>query len=238
MGKSVTALGQWWRSPTARSRPPATRSGPRRHDRLPHRSRGIAASCRGRSGPPHPRRGSASPSSTWGPACRPSVPAGSVSGPPRRRRGGVRPLHAHEHGTGHHRRTGDVRRAEEDRPAPPRRGRRLADAGVARMGSQVAEVSGTLGPEGPGYEIDKLDFYFKLLPDPSGAGLDSDPASSTAGATRRPVSSDRSPASASSSRHPWTRSPTSRSKRCCRSSTPRSRRPSPARSWSSCRRSG
>ena len=109
-------------------------------------------------------------------------------------------------------------------------------AGVARMGSQVAEVSGTLGPEGPGYEIDKLDFYFKGLPDPSGEGLDGDPA--LVYATRRPVSSDRSPASASSSRHPWTRSPTSRSKRCCRSSTPRSRRPSPARSWSSCRRSG
>jgi acetoacetate decarboxylase len=49
-------------------------------------------------------------------------------------------------------------------------------AGVSRMGSKVAEVSGALGPEGPGYEIDKLDFYFKLLPDPSGAGLDSDPA--------------------------------------------------------------
>ena len=49
-------------------------------------------------------------------------------------------------------------------------------AGVSRMGSQVAEVSGTLGPEGPGYEIDKLDFYFKLLPDPSGVGLEADPA--------------------------------------------------------------
>jgi len=49
-------------------------------------------------------------------------------------------------------------------------------ARVARMGSAVAEVSGTLGPEGPGYEIDKLDFYFKLLPDPSGEGLEGDPA--------------------------------------------------------------
>ncbi len=49
-------------------------------------------------------------------------------------------------------------------------------AGVSRMGSQVASISGTLGPEGPGYEIDKLDFYFKLLPDPSGDGLDGDPA--------------------------------------------------------------
>jgi acetoacetate decarboxylase len=49
-------------------------------------------------------------------------------------------------------------------------------AGVSRMGSKVAEVSGTLGTEGPGYEIDKLDFYFKLLPDPSGVGLDGDPA--------------------------------------------------------------
>lgn len=49
-------------------------------------------------------------------------------------------------------------------------------ATVARMGSSVAEVSGTLGDEQPGYEIDKLDFYFKLLPDPSGEGLERDPA--------------------------------------------------------------
>ena len=49
-------------------------------------------------------------------------------------------------------------------------------AGVSRMGSQVAAISGTLGPEAPGYEIDKLDFYFKLLPDPSGDGLEGDPA--------------------------------------------------------------
>jgi acetoacetate decarboxylase len=49
-------------------------------------------------------------------------------------------------------------------------------ARVARMGSTVAEVTGTLGPEAPGYEIDKVDFYFKLLPDPSGSGLEGDPA--------------------------------------------------------------
>jgi len=49
-------------------------------------------------------------------------------------------------------------------------------AGVSRMGSPVAAVTGTLGAEAPGYEIDKLDFYFKLLPDPSGVGLDGDPA--------------------------------------------------------------
>ena len=49
-------------------------------------------------------------------------------------------------------------------------------ARVARMGSTIAEVTGTLGAERPGYEIDKLDFYFKLLPDPSGVGLESDPA--------------------------------------------------------------
>ncbi len=49
-------------------------------------------------------------------------------------------------------------------------------ARIARMGSTVAEVTGTLGPEAPGYEIDKLDFYFKLLPDPSGSGLEGDPA--------------------------------------------------------------
>ncbi len=49
-------------------------------------------------------------------------------------------------------------------------------ARIARMGSTVAEVDGTLGAERPGYEIDKLDFYFKLLPDPSGSGLEGDPA--------------------------------------------------------------
>ncbi len=47
---------------------------------------------------------------------------------------------------------------------------------IARMGSTVAEVAGTLGPEAPGYEIDKLDFYFKPLPSPSGSGLEGDPA--------------------------------------------------------------
>lgn len=46
---------------------------------------------------------------------------------------------------------------------------------VARMGSTVAEVTGNLGPERPGYEIDKVDFYFKALPSPTGEGLDSDP---------------------------------------------------------------
>ena len=50
------------------------------------------------------------------------------------------------------------------------------EAEVSRMGSTVAQVAGTLGPEQPGYEIDKLDFYFKGLPDPSGEGLDGDPA--------------------------------------------------------------
>jgi acetoacetate decarboxylase len=49
-------------------------------------------------------------------------------------------------------------------------------AEVSRMGATVAEVTGTMGPERPGYEIDKLDFYFKGLPDPSGEGLDGDPA--------------------------------------------------------------
>lgn len=46
---------------------------------------------------------------------------------------------------------------------------------IARMGSTIAEISGNLGPEQPGYEIDKLDFYFKALPSPTGVGLDSDP---------------------------------------------------------------
>jgi acetoacetate decarboxylase len=49
-------------------------------------------------------------------------------------------------------------------------------ARIGRMGSTVAELSGTLGAEQTGYEIDKLDFYFKLLPDPSGSGLEGDPA--------------------------------------------------------------
>jgi acetoacetate decarboxylase len=47
---------------------------------------------------------------------------------------------------------------------------------IARMGSTVAELSGTLGPDAPGYERDKVDFYFKALPDPGGQGLDGDPA--------------------------------------------------------------
>jgi acetoacetate decarboxylase len=47
---------------------------------------------------------------------------------------------------------------------------------IARMGSTVAELTGTVGPEQPGYEIDKLDFYFKAFPDPSGVGLEGDPA--------------------------------------------------------------
>lgn len=49
-------------------------------------------------------------------------------------------------------------------------------ARIARMGSTVAELTGTIGPEQPGYEIDKLDFYFKAFPDPSGVGLEGDPA--------------------------------------------------------------
>jgi acetoacetate decarboxylase len=47
---------------------------------------------------------------------------------------------------------------------------------IARMGYDVAELSGTLGPEQPGFERDKVDFYFKAFPDPSGTGLQDDPA--------------------------------------------------------------
>jgi acetoacetate decarboxylase len=47
---------------------------------------------------------------------------------------------------------------------------------IARMGSTVAEVSGALEAEQPGYERDKVDFYFKAFPDPSGRGLEADPA--------------------------------------------------------------
>jgi acetoacetate decarboxylase len=47
---------------------------------------------------------------------------------------------------------------------------------VARMGAAVAEVSGVLGAEQPGYERDKVDFYFKAFPDPAGTGLEGDPA--------------------------------------------------------------
>ncbi len=46
---------------------------------------------------------------------------------------------------------------------------------VERMGFRAAEVSGQLGEERPGYEKDKVDFYFKLNPNPSGVGLDGDP---------------------------------------------------------------
>jgi acetoacetate decarboxylase len=52
----------------------------------------------------------------------------------------------------------------------------VLSARIGRMGSTVAELSGTLGSEQSGYEIDKLDFYFKLFPDPSGSGLEGDPA--------------------------------------------------------------
>lgn len=47
---------------------------------------------------------------------------------------------------------------------------------IARMGSVVAEVGGRLGAEAPGYERDKVDFYFKAFPDPAGNGLEGDPA--------------------------------------------------------------
>src|SRR3954468_5069088 len=46
---------------------------------------------------------------------------------------------------------------------------------VERLGFRIAEISGQLGEERPGYEKDKIDFYFKLNPNPSGNGLDSDP---------------------------------------------------------------
>jgi acetoacetate decarboxylase len=48
-------------------------------------------------------------------------------------------------------------------------------ASIERMGFHVAEISGQLGEERPGYERDKVDFYFKLNPNPSGDGLDGDP---------------------------------------------------------------
>jgi acetoacetate decarboxylase len=48
-------------------------------------------------------------------------------------------------------------------------------AHVERMGFRIAEVAGQLGEERPGYEKDKVDFYFKLNPNPSGDGLDGDP---------------------------------------------------------------
>jgi acetoacetate decarboxylase len=48
-------------------------------------------------------------------------------------------------------------------------------AHIERMGFRVAEVSGQLGEERPGYEKNKIDFYFKLNPNPSGDGLDGDP---------------------------------------------------------------
>ena len=47
---------------------------------------------------------------------------------------------------------------------------------ITRMGSTVAEITGTLGPDRPGYEKDKVDFYFKAFPNPNGEGLEDDPA--------------------------------------------------------------
>ncbi|MBV8979756.1 MAG: acetoacetate decarboxylase family protein [Acidimicrobiia bacterium] len=48
-------------------------------------------------------------------------------------------------------------------------------AHIERMGFRIAEVNGLLGDEAPGYERDKIDFYFKLNPNPDGVGLDGDP---------------------------------------------------------------
>lgn len=48
-------------------------------------------------------------------------------------------------------------------------------AGIERMGFRVAEVTGAIGAPLPDYEIDKVDFYFKLSPSPEGVGLDGDP---------------------------------------------------------------
>jgi acetoacetate decarboxylase len=46
---------------------------------------------------------------------------------------------------------------------------------VERMGFRVAEITGVLGEELPAYERDKIDFYFKVNPNPDGIGLDGDP---------------------------------------------------------------
>jgi acetoacetate decarboxylase len=46
---------------------------------------------------------------------------------------------------------------------------------IERMGFRVAELAGQLGEERTGYERDKVDFYFKLSPNPDGVGLDGDP---------------------------------------------------------------
>jgi acetoacetate decarboxylase len=48
-------------------------------------------------------------------------------------------------------------------------------AWIERMGFRAAEVTGQMGEELPGYEKDKVDFYFKLGPNPDGVGLDGDP---------------------------------------------------------------
>lgn len=47
---------------------------------------------------------------------------------------------------------------------------------IQRMGFVVAELGGTLVEARDDYERDKVDFYFKALPSPDGAGLDGDPA--------------------------------------------------------------
>jgi len=52
----------------------------------------------------------------------------------------------------------------------------LVSGRIARMGCTVAELTGVLGDEQPGYERDKVDFYVKAFPDPSGVGLEGDPA--------------------------------------------------------------
>jgi acetoacetate decarboxylase len=48
---------------------------------------------------------------------------------------------------------------------------------VARMGTTIIEIAGTVGVElDPGDEETRTDFYFKFLPAPDGKGFDHDPA--------------------------------------------------------------
>ena len=98
-------------------------------------------------------------------------------------------------------------------------------ARIARMGSTVAELTGTVGPEQPGYEIDKLDFYFKAFPNPNGVRPGRGSRSRLLPPARdRESRAGPSRASASCSTHLSIRSPTSRSIGSSRSSMPRSLR--------------
>ena len=183
------------------------------HDRLPHRSGGHRRRPATALSSPWPRQpGSASTWSTWGPASR-SSGAGWFG--VRARHGDVEgeyalfmPMSTEQATIGGRETFGEPKKIAQLHLYVD--GDSLT-AGVGRgLGNPGGRGVRHTRPKGPGYEIDKLDFYFKLLPNPSGVGLDGDPAlvycrrHETARVVRAGHRRMQAP-----SRHPWTRLPTS-----------------------------